>query len=72
MANIDQMVVIASHKASNRMRHAAEHAGQVGRYKLCPALDANESERTIYISEMRRSVRDALSTAGDAKVATCE
>jgi hypothetical protein len=44
MANIDQMVVIASHKASNKMRHAVEHAGQVGRYKLCPALDANKPD----------------------------
>jgi hypothetical protein len=40
MANVDQMLAIASQTTSDMMRHATAHAGQVGRTAMqnmfCP------------------------------------
>jgi hypothetical protein len=49
MPNFDQMLAIASHKASDRIHHAAAHAGQAGRTAMrivsCPRRKRTRTDR---------------------------
>jgi hypothetical protein len=65
MANVNQILAIASHKASNRMCRAVARVGQADRTVMqimfCPRH--KRTKRTICVDRMSRSAGDALRLA---------